>query len=88
MYACVEDQAAVVEVLLEHGANPLAKDMLHNEWNCLHFAIMQVKKELALFHIINLVKIKCVNVRFAFQDNVETVKALIEDAKKVSITVN
>lgn len=56
MYACQEDQCAVVEVLLEHGADPLAKDMLHNEWNCLHFSIMQ--------------------------DNVETVKALIENAKK------
>ena len=42
MYACVEDQVNVVKVLLEHGADPLAKDMLHNEWNCLHFAIMQV----------------------------------------------
>ena len=43
MYACVEDHVNVVKVLLEFGADPLAKDMLHNEWNCLHFAIMQVK---------------------------------------------
>lgn len=57
MYACVEDHVSVVKVLLEYRANPLAKDMLHNEWNCLHFAIMQ--------------------------DNVETVKALIENSKKV-----
>jgi len=41
MYACVEDHAPVVKVLLKHGADPLARDMLHNEWNCLHFAIMQ-----------------------------------------------
>merc|ERR1712029_800205 len=41
MYACMEDHLGTVRVLLEFGADPLAKDMLHNEWNALHFAIMQ-----------------------------------------------
>ena len=52
MYACVEDHAPVVKVLLKHGADPLAKDMLHNEWNCLHFAIMQVRAIIWLYHFI------------------------------------
>ena len=52
MYACVEDHVSVVKVLLEYGADPLAKDMLHNEWNSLHFAIMQVHN-----HVIVINKI-------------------------------
>ena len=56
MYACVEDHVSVVGVLLEHGADPLAKDMLHNEWSCLHFAIMQV-------HSVDLLSF----CRFGFQ---------------------
>lgn len=54
MYACVEDHAPVVKVLLKHGADPLAKDMLHNEWNCLHFAIMQVRAIVWCYHFIQI----------------------------------
>ena len=54
MYACVEDHAPVVKVLLKHGADPLAKDMLHNEWNCLHFAIMQVYTIFFLYFFIEI----------------------------------
>ena len=55
MYACVEDHVSVVNVLLEYRADPLAKDMLHNEWNCLHFAIMQVHYY-TLFDLLSLCK--------------------------------
>ena len=55
LYACMEDHLNMVRVLLEFGADPLAKDSLHNEWNALHFAIMQ--------------------------DNVDVVKALLNEAK-------
>lgn len=41
IYACVEEHLGVVEVLLQSGADPLAKDILHNGWNSLHYAIMQ-----------------------------------------------
>lgn len=56
MYACMEDHEGVVKELLDHGADPLQKDILHNEWNSLHFAIMQ--------------------------NNVNTVKLILENAKK------
>ena len=35
-----------VKALLNAGADPLAKDRLHNEWNALHFAIMQDNVEI------------------------------------------
>ena len=41
MYACMEDHLEAVRIMLKFGADPLKKDMLHNEWNPLHFAIMQ-----------------------------------------------
>ena len=41
IYACMEDQLETVLVLLKYNADPLKKDRLHNEWNAVHFAIMQ-----------------------------------------------
>merc|ERR1719376_1222427 len=42
IYACMEDHLEAVKVLLKFGADPIdKKDMLHNEWSALHFAIMQ-----------------------------------------------
>ena len=46
----MEDHLKVVLMLLEFGADALAKDMLHNEWNSLHFAIMQVTLDI-IHHI-------------------------------------